>query len=281
MKAWTVVLLALSLTCGTAAAQERVTLKTVDQRLKRVEKVMDQSLLELLQEIDALKREIRKLRGELEAQAYELDRSQKRNRDLYLDTDQRIKTIETDRENALFPPAEDGSEPADDTSGSLGNLPVFVEAGEDAADSDTAIDELAPEGQAQAPPIADEQTTYQQAYDLLASRQFDAATSAFTNFLNAYPDGSLADNAWYWRGESLYAQQAYLEAIEDFETLISAFPRSGKVPDARLKIGFAQYEMEQYKSARNTLSAVLQEYSGRGVSELAKKRLQKMNSDGQ
>lgn len=263
----------LVLTTGSAFAQERVNLKTVDQRLKRVEKVMDQSLLDLLQQIESLKREIRKLRGELEAQAYELDRSNKRSRDLYLDTDQRMRTIESAIENPLTP--SDGSAPAvpaDNTNGSLDGLPVFIE--------DTAFAGAPPDGQAQAPPTGDEKSSYDQAYDLLATRQYDAATSAFSSFLTAFPNGKFADNAWYWRGEALYAEREFAEAIKDFETVVISFPQSAKVPDARLKIGFAQFELKQYKSARNTLSAVQQDYSGRSVSELARKRLQQMNNDG-
>jgi len=289
--------LALGVT-NNASAQSRVKLKDVDQRLQRVEKIMDQSLLELLQQIESLKREIKRLRGELEAQAYELDRTKKRNRDLYLDTDQRITTIEKKLTSPVLPGSEvdsdsdtnENASPADNTSGSLDQLPVFVR------------DVEAPQGLAQPPPAssaelanpvlaastdnppgditADEQTTYNIAFDLLAARQYDDAIAHFGDFLLQFPAGSYADNAWYWQGEALYAQRRFTAAIENFDTVIKTFPDSPKVSDAWLKIGFSEYEQQRYKSARNTLNAVQQDYASHSAGALARQRLLVMNERG-
>jgi len=80
---------------GVSVAQERPTLNKVDQRLKRVEDVLDQSLLKLLQQIDGLQQEVRVLSGEVESLRYELEKQQQRNRELYRDTDRRITTLES------------------------------------------------------------------------------------------------------------------------------------------------------------------------------------------
>ena len=77
-----------------ALAQEKPTLNNLDSRLNRIERVMDQSLLEQLQRIDALQQEIRGLRGEIENLNYELETLTKRNSDLYADTDRRITDLE-------------------------------------------------------------------------------------------------------------------------------------------------------------------------------------------
>ena len=50
----------------------------------------DQSLLEQLQRVDALERELRQLRGENEALANELETLTRRERELYADTDRRV-----------------------------------------------------------------------------------------------------------------------------------------------------------------------------------------------
>ena len=248
---------------ATVLAQGRLSLKSVDQRLKRVETVLDQSLLDLVQQVESLKREIRQLRGELESQAHELEKSRKQNRDLYLDTDQRLSTIE----NQLNGGAAGGAPAGDDGGG----LEINITPGDD-----NTTGSLSP---VQAP-SDDEQLAYNNAYRELSGRDYPAAAVAFGEFLKKYPDGSYADNAWYWQGEALYAQRKFDQAIENFSTLVESFPQSPKVPDARLKIGFAFFEQRQYKNARNALSAVQQDYPGRSAAVLARKRLQDMNARG-
>lgn len=91
-----VVLFAAVSALGTsvAMAQEKQTVQTLDDRLERVERVLDRSLLDQLQRIDGLQREIRELRGEIESLNYDLDTIKKRNNSLYADTDRRVTDLE-------------------------------------------------------------------------------------------------------------------------------------------------------------------------------------------
>ena len=77
-----------------AHAQARPSVDTLDARLARVERVLDQSLLEQLQRIDGLERELRQLRGENESLANEIETLTRRERELYADTDRRLTDIE-------------------------------------------------------------------------------------------------------------------------------------------------------------------------------------------
>ena len=88
------ILVAIGLS-GAASAQQRATLQSVDQRLQRVENVLDQSLLQMLQRIDNLQQKNRVLSGEVESLRHELQKQQQRNRELYRDTDRRIGEIES------------------------------------------------------------------------------------------------------------------------------------------------------------------------------------------
>jgi len=288
---------AILLCLSTANAQERVRLEDVNSRLVRVERVLDQSLLELLQQVEALKREIRVLRGELENQTYELGNVKKRNRDLYLDTDQRLTDIEkrTERQLNLL---DDGTL-GDDTTGSIdgldvdGQQPVFVETDTDAeiTGSEAADVEVEPENAAalegnnpeiaSSKDLAVEKAAYSKAYDSLASGNGDEAVAGFEAFLREYPDGAYADNAWYWQGEARYSQREFEEAIKLFESVVSLFPESQKVPDARLKIAYALYEQQRYTESRAELAAVVKDYPGRAAGTLASKRLAEMDAKGQ
>jgi len=240
-------------------------LKDVDQRLQRVERVLDQSLLELLQEVESLKREIRRLRGELESQANQLEKMQNTNRDLYLDTDQRLGELERGDSSGLTEP---GLDDAIDTGGAGLQEPPDPDTGTDSGTTTGKVDRA-------------EKAAYAKAYDLLASGKNPAAIESFKEFLRVYPDGDYSDNAWYWQGEAMYAQRQFDQAIANFLQVIDFFPGSRKVPDAKLKIGFAQFESGKFKEARETLTAVREEYPGRSASVLARRRLEAMDAEGQ
>src|SRR5512135_3625214 len=75
------------------ALQQRV--DALDARLGKLEAAMQQNqpLLDLLKEVEALKAEIARLRGQSEVQANQLDTLGKRQNDLYADLDQRLAEL--------------------------------------------------------------------------------------------------------------------------------------------------------------------------------------------
>lgn len=290
-------------------AQDRATLEVIDSRVSRIERVLDQSLLEQFQRVDSLQQEIRTLRGEIESLTNEVDTLRKRNTDLYADADRRLSDLEESQGSLDFFD-EDGNlaEGAllDETAGFLdetvddGALSEGVESdgGESsAAPAAVIVSEGGPAipvsnieefGDGPKPPtqaLRDtatnaEKLAYNSAYDQLARGQVQESTKSFDSFLTQYPDGPYSDNAWYWQGEAMYATQDFEKALRNFGVVINSFPNSAKVPDARLKIGFALYEQQQYEQARAILTGVQDDYPGRSASVLARKRLQRMDREG-
>lgn len=64
----------------------------MDARLARVERLVNsQGLLDLLGQVDRMQAEMRRLRGELDRLAYELEQERVRNRQLYTDLDDRLR----------------------------------------------------------------------------------------------------------------------------------------------------------------------------------------------
>jgi tol-pal system protein YbgF len=259
-------------------AQSRPTLKTVDQRLQRVERVLDQSMLQQLQRVDSLQAEIRQLRGEIESLNYELEAQKKRNRNLYLDTDKRL----TDMESNQF------SGGGLDELGGSGGLDELGDPLQSSGQSSAALPPAAVITSSRAanaanstrPATAAEKSSYTKAYDLLARGQNDAAITAFDKFIEQYSDGPYSDNAWYWQGEAKYAQRNFDGALRNFNVVVGSYPGSPKVPDARLKVGFALYEQQRFTEARQVLTGVQNDYPGRSAAVLARKRLQKMDREG-
>ena len=299
---------ALALPAAPAQGQSRPALETLDSRLERVERVLDQSLLDQLQRIDSLQQELRELRGEIESIGYELDNQKRRETNLYSDTDQRL----TDLEEALDAGALLGGEGGGPDGGfgggldELGGSLLDETAGDEAAgearapaDDEEPVAVFVPDGGGRIPPAADfgdgpqpptgalrdtatqaEKTSYTRAYDLLARGQNEAAVDAFDAFLRSFPDGPYSDNAWYWQGEAMYVQRRFDEARRNFAAVVNSFPRSTKVPDARLKIGFSLYEQGAFAEARRVLRGVQDDYPGRSAAVLARKRLQQMEREG-
>ncbi len=74
---------------------------SIDARLQRIERnLSSSSLLQLAQSLQALQREVRELRGEMELQSRDISKLRKRQRDLYLDLDKRLQALEIVAVNA-------------------------------------------------------------------------------------------------------------------------------------------------------------------------------------
>ncbi len=129
-------------------------------------------------------------------------------------------------------------------------------------------------------PGGSDRDNYQAAFELLKEQRYEPAAMAFKQFLVTYPDSELADNAQYWLAESYYVTQKFDEALAAFELVITTFPRSRKVPDALLKMGYCNYELKAFASARDALVRVQSDYPETTAARLAGQRLSRMEEEG-
>lgn len=95
----------------------------------------------------------------------------------------------------------------------------------------------------------DPQTAYDVAYAFILQRDYEAAQSAFAQFLQKYPGDKLAGNAQYWLGESHYAQGRYREAADAFLTGYQQYAGGGKGPDSLLKLAMSLEALGQKEAA--------------------------------
>jgi tol-pal system protein YbgF len=128
-------------------------------------------------------------------------------------------------------------------------------------------------------PVAD-QTAYNQAFDVLKGGKYADAIIAFRQFLQSYPQSSLADNAQYWLGESYYVTRDFQNAAAAFQTVLDRWPDSRKAPDALLKLGYTQAELGRTAQARSTLASVSTRYPGSDAANLASARVLALPADG-
>jgi len=237
----------------------QIKLKDLDTRLARIERVMaNQSLLELSNQLEALRSDVRAMHNDLDQVSNGLEASRKQQRDIYADLDQRLKNLESRGPSTPGTAAAAGAGAASVGAASGG-------AGAAASGPDGASGE--------------DKTSYQAAFNLLKDGQYDRAIAAFQKFLAGYPDSALADNGQYWLGEAFYVNKAYPEALAAFQRVIDKYPQSRKLPDALLKIGFCRYEMKQFEPAREMLGQVVARYGDTPAGHLAQQRLDRMSAE--
>ena len=68
--------------------------------------------------------------------------------------------------------------------------------------------------------------------------------------------------------------------MKAFSVVVDDYPRSRKVPDALLKLGFCNYELKRWDDARTSLARVQADFADTTAARLAEQRLQRMTEEG-
>jgi tol-pal system protein YbgF len=229
------------------ALQQKV--DAIDARLGKVDAALqdNQQLLNLLKEVEALKAEIARLRGQTEVQTHQLDTLGKRQNDLYADLDQRV----ADLAKAAKATAAEAA-------------PAVATA---------AVPTAAAAGTSSPPDPQLESRSYEAALTQFREANYPAAIVGFNGFIKAYPDSTLASNAQYWIGYSYYALKDYKTALAHQQKLLAVYPASNKVPDALLNIATNQLALDDTAGARKTLEDLVAKHPGTQAATLAARRL--------
>jgi len=213
------------------------------ERLAKMEEALkNQPVIALASQIEALREDMRQLRGQIEVVANNIDVATKRQRDMYVDLDSRLRRLEQPGGSAP-PPSAPGS----------GAAPA------PASPSATAS--------------PDEGRAYEAAQEQRRSGNYQAAIAAFQGFITQYPKSPLAARAQYWIGDSYYNLRDFRSAIANQQKLMSAYPDSTSVPDALLNIASSQMELGDGASARKTMDGLVARYPTSEAAEKAKRRL--------
>ncbi|HUF82592.1 MAG TPA: tol-pal system protein YbgF [Burkholderiales bacterium] len=195
--------------------------------------------LELSQQIERLRQEIMQLRGQVEVLGHETQAASKRQRDMYVDIDSRLKRLEQAPAGAMPPAASDGKP-----------------------------------GPAAAAPATDaEARAYEAAQNQRRVGNYPAAVAGFQAFIAQYPRSALAHRAQYWTGDSQYNLRDFRSAIASQRKLLADYPDSASVPDALLNIASCQLELGEPAAARKTLDGLVGRYPTSEAAEKGRRRL--------
>lgn len=256
----------------------RTQISTMEARIAKMEQTLgSQGLLDLYSKVETLEQELGKLNGQIEMLVNENTMLQKRQRDFYIDLDNRLRLIEQpgNKKNATIstesvntPGSTIASPSASEITGESPAIPenIVAHAAPDSATTSSSEYAATIAGQ-------DENSAYKDAYGLFQNGDYATAIARFEKFLGNHPQSNLAPAAAYWIGNARYAMRDYQLAIDAQKRLISSYPNSNKVPDAYLNIASSLYELGDSKTSKITLENLLTKYPSSDAAKKAKQRL--------
>lgn len=215
-----------------------------DERIAQLEaKLKNQGLLNLLNQIEAMKSEIARLRGANEELAQQLSVSDKRVKDLFADLDSRLKE--------------------------MSNRPAPM----------TEAIRLHPSPALIAPPVPvtleneAETRAYEDVLAHIKAGKYQEAISGFEGFIKQHPGATLAPNAQYWTGFAQFALSDFKSAAASYQQLLKDHPTSSKAPDAMFSLARAMVQLDDLAGARGMLEQLISQHPTSKSAENAQKLL--------
>lgn len=205
-----------------------------------------QPVLALASEIEKLREEMRSLRGQIEVLGNSIEGVSKRQRDMYVDLDQRLRRFE--QPGAAIAPAA--------------TAPAVAAAGTEASKTAAA-----------ATVSVEENEAYERAQGQRRIGNYQGAITAFQGFVAKYPKSTLAPRAQYWIGDSYFNLRDFKNAIASQQKLLAAYPDSASVPDALLNMASSQLEAGDAATARKTMDGLIARYPSSEAAEKARRRV--------
>jgi len=209
-----------------------------NSRITKLEDANNRAQLDFANQVEQLKAEIARLRGENEVLTNDLANTNKRQKDFYVDLDNRLRKLET------TPGAAEGAQQA------------------------------VPQPAAAADPAA-ETRDYEAALNLLRGGKYKDAAAGFNAFIKNYPNSSFQPNANFWAASAQYQAKDNAGAAEHYAKVANQWPDDTRAPDALLGLANAQQALNDTKGATKSLERLLAKYPNSSAAQIARQRLKK------
>jgi tol-pal system protein YbgF len=255
-------------------------LKKLSEEMSRQGRLIDnRAMLDMIQQVDEASEDIGLLRGEIEVQGNDINEIKKRQRELYLDIDRRLRALESGA--SAQAPAGQINVPQVGTTASVGTTSTGQKTPSvEPSTSKPATSTTASVSQTPSATQSTEKAAYQAAFDTLKEGRYKQAKTELKTFLGKYPNSSFAGNAQYWLGEAHYVTRNFDQGVVEFEKVLKTYPTSNKVPDAMLKLGYTFYERKQFDQSKAILLDLLERFPKTTAARLATKRLDRIRKEG-
>lgn len=121
-----------------------------------------------------------------------------------------------------------------------------------------------------------ERRAYDAALASFRAGDFVAAQSGFLGLISRYPKSGYLPSSLFWLGNAQYATRDYKEAVTNFRILLSAAPDHMRAPEAMLSIANCQIELKDLRGARKTLEDLGKMHPQSEAAQAGKERLAKL-----
>ncbi|NDF91442.1 MAG: outer membrane protein assembly factor BamD [Betaproteobacteria bacterium] len=218
-------------------------LKDTQQLVQK--KADGQGQLGVQSDMERLRQELARARGQIEDLVNELSITQKRQRDLDQLVDKRIgevkvKVGEVDNRLSAFEP-----------------LVVNVDGVEIRVDPT-------------------EKRLFDGAIESFRAGDFKQSANQLRNMMDRFPDTNYMPSLVFWFGSANYAQREYKGAITSFTAFLKSYAEHPRAADARLNLGLAQADAGERAVARKTLQSLIERHPESNAAMVAKERLSKL-----
>lgn len=193
--------------------------------------------LDFANQIETLKSELAKLRGQLDELSYNLDAAQKRQKDFYVDLDNRLRR--------------------------------FEQAAATKGEEDAGLEGGARPAAAQTNP-ANEGKDYEAALVALKGSRFKDALTAFTAFIKNYPSSSQQPSAHFWAGYVSAQLKDYGKAAELYGKVAGNWPADPRAADALAEQAGALEAAGEKAAARKIWEALIDKYPNSDAAKRAR-----------
>lgn len=217
-----------------AATGEKIA--AANEKIDQLDARSSQKLVEVVGQLSELGQQIAQLRGQIEVLTFNLQNMQKRQQDLYVDLDGRIRALEDSR-------------------------PKVATA---AADAQNAQQE------------ADAATAFEAAYNQYRDGKLKPAIEALQAVIGKYPTAQAAPSALFWLGMAQAQSGGSAAAQLTWRKLVDGFASHAKAPDALKGIATLQLDKGDKKAAIKTLKELTAAYPASDAAKEAEKQLKKL-----
>lgn len=226
--------------------------ESADTRLADENAVLRRSLLDLQNQIEAVKADLARQRGANEQLAREIAEGQRRERDGAQGAVQRVQAVD-ERMRSL----DDRLKVIDERLRSLEPLKVQADGRELLVS-------------------AAEKRDFDVAFAAFRAGDFAAAQSGLQNFLRRHPASAYQPSVHFWLGNAQYAQKDFKDALASFRAMLADAGDHPRVPDALLSVANCQIELKDIRGARKTLEDLVRLHPKSEAATAARERLPKL-----
>lgn len=235
--------------------------------------------------IDTIEEQMRELTGKIEQAEFANSKLSEKIDKLLADNDYRFNALE--QKIGTAPAADDAPEPqADNGEPAIRNRQAALQdddqvpaegaiattetnpsqilgktrrRAEDYADAPKATKQATQEEE-EKPKKINPQEQYNRALAQLRDGKYEEAEAGFKKFLAANSKDPLAGSAYYWLGETYFADKTYEKSAIQYLKSYKEFPKGKKAPDSLLKLSLSLEKLKRKKEACATLDKLGESY---------------------